>query len=198
MEEIESNVFLLDKNLILNFSNTYRKEVINKLDNTDWIDCSDISGTNMYCTEKAAKEIYNRLYKYSEKGIHFIDSGNYHYATKFFVNKIDYKFSLILFDYHSDMQIPLIHTFTSCGDWAREILENNKYLEQLILIGPSQKTIDEIEDINKECFKKLICISLKDFEEDMASIKLEDIKKDIPIYISIDKDVLSHHYAETN
>lgn len=198
MEEVENNISPLDKNLVINFSNIYIKESVNSLENTDWIDCSKILGTNMYCTDEAAEEICSKIYKYSEKRIHFIDSGNYHYATKFFVNKIDYKFSLILFDYNSDMQIPLIHTFTSCGDWAREILENNKYLEQLILIDPSQKIIDEIEDINKECFKKLICISLKDFEEDMESIKLEDIKKDIPIYISIDKDVLSHHYAETN
>lgn len=194
----EKNNFPLDKNLVVNFTNTYKRNVVDKLENTDWVDCSDIRGTDMYCTKDAAIKIWDRLDMYSEKGIHFIDSGNYHYMTEFFVGKIDYKFSLVLFDYHNDMQIPMIHTFTSCGDWAREVLEKNKNLEQLILIGPKQKTIDEIEGLSEECFDKLVCISLKDIEEKVALEKMKKIKKDVPLYISIDKDVLSQHYAKTN
>lgn len=187
-----------DRNLVVNFSNTYSKEVADKLENTDWVDCSDISGTNMYCTDDAAKEIKRRLEMYSPNGVHFIDSGNYHYMTEFFVEKLDYKFSLVLFDYHNDMQVPMIHSFTSCGDWAREVLEKNDNLEQLILIGPSQKNIDDIEGIPKDKFDKLVCISLRDFEKNMADEKLDSIKNDIPMYISIDKDVLSSYYARTN
>lgn len=187
-----------DRNLVLNFSNTYSKKVANSLEDTDWIDCSDISGTNMYCTDNAADEIKRRLEEYSPKGVHFIDSGNYHYMTEFFVEKLEGKFSLVLFDYHNDMQVPMIHSFTSCGDWAREVLENNDNLEQLILIGPSQKNIDDIDGISKEKFDKLVCISLRDLEEKVAEEKLELIKNDVPLYVSIDKDVLSKHYAKTN
>ena len=187
-----------DKNLVVNFSNTYSKKVAESLEDTDWIDCSDISGTNMYCTDDAAEEIKRRLEEYSPNGVHFIDSGNYHYMTEFFVEKLDFKFSLVLFDYHNDMQIPMIHSFTRCGDWAREVLENNDNLEQLILIGPSQKSIDEIDGISKEKFDKLVCVSLRDLEEHQAEEKLECIKSDVPIYISIDKDVLSNCYARTN
>ena len=118
--------------------------------------------------------------------------------TEFFVEKLEGKFSLVLFDYHNDMQVPMIHSFTSCGDWAREVLENNDNLEQLILIGPSQKNIDDIDGISKEKFDKLVCISLRDLEEKVAEEKLELIKNDVPLYVSIDKDVLSKHYAKTN
>ncbi|MEE0248295.1 arginase family protein [Peptacetobacter hiranonis] len=187
-----------DRNLVVNFSNTYSKEIAESLGDTDWIDCSDISGTNMYCTDNAADEIKRRLEEYSPKGVHFIDSGNYHYMTEFFVEKLEGKFSLVLFDYHNDMQVPMIHSFTSCGDWAREVLENNDNLEQLILIGPSQKNIDDIDGISKEKFDKLVCISLRDLEEKVAEEKLELIKNDVPLYVSIDKDVLSKHYAKTN
>lgn len=189
---------LMDKNLIINFTNTYPRENLNEIENTEWIDCSDISGTDMYCTNDAAKEIWNRLKNYSEKGIHFIDSGNYHYVTEFFVEKIDYKFSLVLFDYHNDMQIPMIHTFTTCGEWARDVLEKNENLEQLILIGPKQDTIDEICGLEEKIRKKLVCISLQQLEEKSALKKLDEIKDNIPFYISIDKDVLSRHYAKTN
>ena len=187
-----------DRNLVVNFSNTYSKEIAESLGDTDWIDCSDISGTNMYCTDDAADEIKRRLEGYSPNGVHFIDSGNYHYMTEFFVEKLEGKFSLVLFDYHNDMQVPMIHSFTSCGDWAREVLENNDNLEQLILIGPSQKNIDDIDGISKEKFDKLVCISLRDLEEKVAEEKLELIKNDVPLYVSIDKDVLSKHYAKTN
>lgn len=187
-----------DRNLVVNFSNTYSKEIAESLGDTDWVDCSDISGTNMYCTDDAANEIKRRLEGYSPNGVHFIDSGNYHYMTEFFVEKLEGKFSLVLFDYHNDMQVPMIHSFTSCGDWAREVLENNDNLEQLILIGPSQKNIDDIEGISKEKFDKLVCVSLRDLEEKVAEEKLELIKNDVPLYISIDKDVLSKHYAKTN
>ncbi|RHQ98883.1 arginase family protein [Peptoclostridium sp. AF21-18] len=187
-----------DRNLVVNFSNTYSKEIAESLGDTDWIDCSDISGTNMYCTDDAANEIKRRLEGYSPNGVHFIDSGNYHYMTEFFVEKLEGKFSLVLFDYHNDMQVPMIHSFTSCGDWAREVLENNDNLEQLILIGPSQKNIDDIDGISKEKFDKLVCISLRDLEEKVAEEKLELIKNDVPLYVSIDKDVLSKHYAKTN
>lgn len=189
---------LMDKNLIVNFTNTYPRENLNEIENTDWIDCSDISGTDMYCTDDAAKKIWDRLKNYSEKGIHFIDSGNYHYVTEFFVEKINYKFSLVLFDYHNDMQIPMIHTFTTCGEWARDVLEKNKNLEQLILIGPKQDTIDEICDLDEKFRKKLVCISLQQLEENTALKKLDEIKENTPLYISIDKDVLSKHYAKTN
>ena len=187
-----------DRNLVVNFSNTYSRSVVDSLDNTDWIDCSDISGTNMYCTDEAAEEINKRLREYSPNGVHFIDSGNYHYMTEFFVDKLDCKFSLVLFDYHNDMQVPMIHSFTSCGDWAREVLENNENLEQLILIGPSQKNINDIEGLPRDKFDKLVCISLQDLEKHVAEEKLELIKNDIPLYVSIDKDVLSRHYAKTN
>lgn len=187
-----------DRNLVVNFSNTYSKEIAESLGDTDWVDCSDISGTNMYCTDDAANEIKRRLEGYSPNGVHFIDSGNYHYMTEFFVEKLEGKFSLVLFDYHNDMQVPMIHSFTSCGDWAREVLENNDNLEQLILIGPSQKNIDDIEGISKEKFDKLVCVSLRDLEEKVAEEKLELIKNDVPLYVSIDKDVLSKHYAKTN
>ena len=37
-------------------------------------------------------------------GIHFLDSGNYHYVTGIMTEQIKQGFSLILFDHHTDMQ----------------------------------------------------------------------------------------------
>lgn len=145
---------MLTQNLILDFSHIYPEGIEADSKEVCRMNMSDIEGTNLYCSKEAEEEIRKRLKEKGPHGIHFIDNGNYHYMTKFFVEKIRRPFSLILFDYHSDMQEPMMKELTSCGSWVREIMEKNHYLEQIILIGPDQKSIDEIEPSLKE---KLIC-----------------------------------------
>lgn len=181
------------KNLILDFSDIYQDEKDKRF---EFIDCRDIPGTDMYCTEYAKDVLNKRLKSYPPRGIHFIDSGNYHYMTKFFVEKINTPFSLVLFDFHNDMQRPLLGNLTSCGSWARELIDSNEYLQQLILIGPEEKTIEAADIKNR---KKLIGISIEDIEAKAYMPILENkFNSSYPIYISIDKDVLSEQYARTN
>ena len=105
------------------------------------IDCSDIQGCDLYCTTEAENEIIKRTGQYGISGIHFIDSGNYHYISKINTDRIDYDFSLVLYDHHTDMQKPMLEGMTSCGDWAGQVLEQNKNLIQLILVGPTEEDI---------------------------------------------------------
>lgn len=183
------------QDLIIDFTHVYPKELEQKAPNLNYIDCSDISGTNMYCTLEAEAKIKKRLRPFSIDGIHLLDTGNYHYVSRFFTDRIYTPFSLILFDYHNDMQIPLIPNMTSCGSWARQVIEKNKYLHQLVIIGPDQKTISEIKDIDTN---KLICISLQELEKGEAKQKFKEVDRNVPIYFSIDKDVLAKSYARTS
>lgn len=186
---------LIKKNLVLDFNHFYENDKENFDPSIEYIDMSDICGTDMYCTAEAQQEISNRLSGYSANGIHFLGSGDYHYVSEFFVNKITEPFNLVLFDYHNDMQLPMIHDLTSCGGWAGDILNNNKLINQLIIIGPDQKTINAIESDN---MNKLVCISLQTLEKHKAKNEVNKIDTNKPVYISIDKDVLSKTYARTN
>lgn len=94
------------------------------------IDLSDISGTNMYCSEEAKEEIRKRLRPYGPCGIHFLDNGNYHYMTKFFVEKICEPYALVLFDHHSDMHQTVIGV-NICGECSlqeplQKLLEDDR------------------------------------------------------------------------
>lgn len=183
------------ENLLLDFSHTYPQDIEKYVKNLKRIDLSDLTGTTMYCSLEAKQEIEKRLAHYGLHGIHFLDNGNYHYMTKILTEKIHHPFSLVLFDHHNDMQQPLIHQLTGCGSWAAEMLQENTYLKQLILIGPSPKTIKEIpEDFQK----KLVCISINEIEEDSAQKEIQKIDMSVPAYISIDKDVLDRYWARTN
>lgn len=183
------------ENVILDFSHVYPENIETQVEDLTRVDLSDISGTNMYCTKEAEDEIRNRLKDFGPEGIHFLDNGNYHYVTKLFTEKIHIPFALVLFDHHSDMQQPLIHELTSCGSWAGEMLRQNLYLEQLILIGPNQKSMEEIP---ADLMKKLVCVSIQDIECETARKDVSKIRMDLPAYISIDKDVLDRYGARTN
>lgn len=184
-----------EKNLLLDFSHVYPENVEEQVQGIKRIDLSDIPGTDMYCTKEAATEIQRRLSSYGPEGIHFLDNGNYHYVTKIFAEKIKYPFSLILFDHHNDMQQPMIHELTSCGSWAGEMLRENPYLEQMLLIGPGEKSIEEIAPDLKE---KIVCVSMQDIEAGNMGEELLKIRMELPVYLSIDKDVLDHYSARTN
>ena len=159
------------------------------------IDCSDIQGCDLYCTTEAENEIIKRTGQYGISGIHFIDSGNYHYISKINTDRIAYDFSLVLYDHHTDMQKPMLEGMTSCGDWAGQVLEQNKNLVQLILVGPTEDDIKNIDLKNKD---KLITFSQEELRNNRGREKFEKIKTDVPFYISIDKDILDKQYIETN
>ena len=183
------------QNYILDFTHVYKDEDIEKIGDINWIDCSDIEGCDLYCSSLAREEIKKRTEKYGIYGIHFIDSGNYHYVTKILTDRIDSKFSLVLYDHHTDMQNPLIEGMTSCGDWAAQVIMENKNLVQLILVGATNEDISQIDVTNKE---KLVTFSVEELRNGTGKEKLEDIITDVPFYISIDKDILDRRYIETN
>ena len=64
--------------LILDFSHVYCDEKIPKNDKVHWMDCSDITECDLYCSKRAEEEIRARIAPYGIHGIHFLDSGNYH------------------------------------------------------------------------------------------------------------------------
>ena len=117
-------------NLLVNFTNTYIKE---DYPGFEFVDCSDISGTDMYLDDEAHNEIKDRLKRAVKtyEGIHLIDSGNYHYMSRVFTEDIDEPYELVFFDNHTDMK-PAMFDMLSCGSWAKEVLEKDDKLVRII------------------------------------------------------------------
>ena len=140
-----------DKQLILDFTGTYEAEGFST---PDRIDLRDLEETCCYCSAASAEQIRSRIQSYGFDGLHWIDGGDYHYASLFFLEMIPRRFSLLLLDNHSDDgEGAFGGSILSCGNWVR-------YAQ-----------------------------SLPKWREDAP---------DIPVYLSIDKDVLSRDYARTN
>ena len=183
-----------------------------------YIDCSDIEGTDMYCAREAEEELERRISRYPLRGIHFLDSGNYHYLTGLFTRRIREPYRLFVFDNHSDMKPALIPELLSCGAWAKQVLEEDPNLRELLLIGPPREAIRELEEMGVGHREKLLCVSREELEaleeleeaEQSASPKggtdaflrslrgRARVQTGLPVYLSVDKDVLSQEYARTN
>ena len=188
-----------NENMILDFTHVYRDEDIKDIDRFRYIDCSDIQETDMYCSKEAYKRIWEKIKPYGIQGIHYIDSGNYHYITKIITDHIDEPFGLVMYDHHTDMQIPMVPGMMSCGDWAGQALSQNKKLRQLVIVGPPEKDIDQtLESYNGSQSGRLLIFSAEDLHGGLLEDKLKLIRTDLPLYISIDKDVLGTEDCETN
>lgn len=180
--------------VIMNFSHIYEVENFYRDKRFRWIDCSDISGADCYCTAEAEERIRERIRNCSPRGIHFLDSGNYHYVSKLWAEKIRDPFDLLVFDYHSDMQKPMLADLMSCGDWVADVLDTNPCLQRVWIVGPDAKSFEHIEERYRS---RLVCVSLQNIQQNEARRLLEQQTAG-NFYLSVDKDVLSRHFSITN
>lgn len=206
--------------VVCNFTNVYENqpfmEGLRRSGEATWIDCSGIPGTDCYCDDEAVETIRRRIADAGTKdagGIHFFDNGNYHYMSKIWTDMVQEPFSLVAFDHHPDMQEPRFGNILSCGGWVKKVLEENNFIDNVVLIGVADHLVEEIRkeiasqpaDARNDLQHKVTFIR----ESELPTVTLEGRSPDrvystlhIPhsthLYISIDKDVLSPAYAATN
>ena len=158
--------------VIMDFSGIYQEEQFYEGEQVSWIDLSDISGTNCYCDGDAQAQILERMEKYPVSGIYFIDSGNYHYMSRIGAGRVKEPFNLLVFDNHTDMQLPAFGGLLSCGGWIASALEEVEMLEARSHMAEKKGSEEEL-------------------------IRSLEIPANIPLYVSIDKDVLCPEEAAT-
>ena len=185
------------KTVIMNFSGIYEEETFYKDREVCWVDCRDMSGVNGYCSDDAQEEIRKRIQDYDYRGIHFLDSGNYHYLSKFWLEKIEEPYSLIVFDHHTDMQESAFFGMLSCGSWIKEVLEEHPYIQEVCVVGPPKAATEQCEP---NLASRVVFLT----QEELEAGTLEkwhaflENGKELPVYLSIDKDVLCLEDARTN
>ena len=180
-----------------------------------WLDCTKIVGTDCYCDDDAIKEINelidnaecdieNRGNSTSAPAIHFFDNGNYHYMSKLWTDRVQEPFTLIVFDHHPDMQPPRFGGILSCGGWVKEVLDSNKFIQSVIIIGVKDELIETVREELSQSGESSILEKVTFIKESKLSTLPSIICSDYVnvfssnLYISIDKDALSPTYAATN
>lgn len=184
----------MSEKVVLNFTHTYTKDDFPEEWDMAWEDCSDIIGTNCYCDEDAQTLLRQRMAPYSAAGIHFIDSGNYHYLSKLWIEKLQESFSLVVYDHHSDMQLPRFEGVLSCGGWIRALLEENQWLQRVYIIGAAAS--QKVQAHGYE--NRLIYIPEEEANLFPQLGKIFSLTREKKIYLSIDKDVLAPSEVRMN
>lgn len=195
MKEDKRNRLLSEDVVVMDFSGAYDMENFPHDGRFKWIDCRHLSGTDCYCDNEGKNALAGIISRCPTGGIHFIDSGNYHYVTKFWTDRIHEPFTLVVFDHHPDMQPPLFEHILSCGSWVKDVLENNSNCRKVIIAGASDELIRSVPH-GYEGRVHFYSDNDLNHEESWKRFSQEFISE--PVYISLDKDVLSPEYAVTN
>ncbi len=193
---------------VCNFTNVYENqpfmEGLRLSGEATWINCTDIPGTDCYCDDEAVAAINDELNKagvVDAQGIHFIDNGNYHYMSKFWTDRIAEPFTLVVFDHHPDMQEPRFGDILSCGGWVKKVLDENKFIDNVVIIGVADNLVKEIgaEIASHPAGARNDKVSfVRESEIANHTSLIPHFTSPLPLYISIDKDALSTDYAATN
>ncbi|MCR4433695.1 MAG: hypothetical protein NUV70_06575 [Caldiserica bacterium] len=102
----------------------------------------------------------------------FLGSGDYHFLTYFHLRKFRFPFRLLLIEHHTDTQESET-SLLSCGNWMNWALKL-PHLKDVLVFGP-----EEVCHLDAR-MKILVPSSLNKIE-----------LRELPLYISIDKDVLA-------
>lgn len=184
--------------VILDFSGAYDRMRFWENENVVWLNFRNLEGTNCYCGQEAAEKIGKEMERLGAEGIHFLDSGNYHYATKLWTDQIRRPFDLLVMDHHTDMQQPAFGGILSCGGWLRMALEENPFLKRVCLMGPSKEMA--VEDGLEEFRARVLFGDEEKMREGFWREFLNEGEqgKRRPLYISLDKDILCGQEAAVN
>lgn len=161
------------------------------------LDLSDLSGTNGYLDDAAREEILCRMEALPDGGIHFLDSGNFHYATYLWLTRIREPFWLLVFDHHTDMQPPSFGELLSCGGWIARALMDLPLLQGVTLVGPEENAFMQTDPSLRERVRFFSCESLAASLEEVRG-EMERLARLPALYVSLDKDVLRREDAVTD
>lgn len=174
--------------------------------NAGWLEVRDLPGTNCYCDATARRELLRQTKSFPAGSVHFLDSGNYHYMSRLWLEQVQEPFCLIVFDNHTDMQPPAFGEILSCGGWIADSIRELPNLEQVVLVGPDEEAFSQTEP---ELWESVSFFSRerlavwrggKALQKEGGALRefFEEIPKDLPVYLSIDKDVLCTEAADTS
>lgn len=151
-------------------------------------DFRELEGTGCYCDAGARVVLARAARDFGPGGIHWIDTGDYHYLSKFFLDAVGEPFELLLLDHHSDRQKSAFGGILSCGSWVTEALTSNHNLKSVVSIGPET---EGPSSENTQRFPETGGRANAGFREVPPPAEL-------PLYISIDLDVLAPEVFTTN
>lgn len=184
---------------VLDFDHSYKWQGFLRDLSAEWIDLTDLVGTKRYCARETLAVIGQRLRQRRQPGVTLIGSGNYHYVTYLLLSEIDTPFTLVLFDYHSDMLDPPDETVVSCGSWVLKALRELPLLRQVLIIGARPEAVENFPRESSLLRHRVFIFDPVTSANTRAILPVVMSRlSNTDVYVSIDKDVLDPADAVTD
>ena len=102
------------------------------------VDCRDVEESRLYCSAEACQKLRSRLSTVPLHALHWIDSGDFHYLSVFFLERIEEPFELLLLDHHPDDQRLAFESedMLSCGSWVGYCRRSLPLMKSQCSLGP--------------------------------------------------------------
>lgn len=182
----------------MDFSGVYRTYPKALGKETVILDMQKVEGTSCYLDPEAESKILKAIHPYRTSRIHLLDRGDYHYMTALWCRMLPPRdYCLLLLDNHPDTQEPRFQGIMSCGSWLRELIQKDRHLHHAYIIGADETLRSEARDLIEQ--GKVVFVSgtdILDLGIGAAAAMLE--KEALPVYVSIDLDVLLRSVFRTN
>jgi len=185
---------------VLDFDHSYQWQSFLNEQAVEWIDLSDLPGTTRYCSLETLAVIRRRLGRRRRRGVTLIGSGSYHYVTYLLLAEIETPFSLVLFDYHTDMIESPDESLITCGSWVLKALAELPMLKQVVIVGARSDGAKAIPPAFGPELRRKVSI-FGPVTGENAKIILPAVMSRLTtrdVYISVDKDVLDPADAVTD
>lgn len=183
------------KKVMIEFSGIYQRQEKLRKEMDEIIDCRDLQGTDCYCDPETQQELLNKARTCMRGEVHLMDSGNYHYMSRIFLETCEEKISLFVADNHTDMQPPALLPVLSCGSWLLDTLEELSNVREVFLIGPPREALERIPEKYRN---RIYTLSREELETERWREKIKEFHPAGPVYYSVDKDVLAFEECVTN
>lgn len=134
--------------------------------------------------------IRKRLKHCAPADVHFIDNGNYHYLTYFWLEKLNTPVNLLVFDHHSDMLPPVFGKIMSCGSWLLRTVEDLPMVKAVLHFGMDPSYLSHIP----VKFRNRVTAT----DDEHQAVRFLKQHQNRPWYVSLDKDVFSNREVRTN
>lgn len=164
-------------------------------------DLTGLRGTDGYLDPETEQFLEEEFVRKKEKkelpGIRLLDSGNYHYVSKLLLGLEKEDLFLLVFDHHTDMQPPALLPVLSCGSWIRDAADAYGNIKGICVIGPPEASVRETKEMEHVWF-----VTQEELDDGSGAAKIREIfasqAGELPVYLSVDKDILSKEELNTN
>ena len=113
------------RQIITDFSGVYSDEGWSPTGEAITLNFREMDGTRCYLDADARTEVEQAIESLPCRAIHWIDTGDYHYMSALWLQKLSSPAKLVLFDNHPDDQAPAFGAeVLSCGSWMLEARAN--------------------------------------------------------------------------